>query len=738
MYSTFRDAVERTAERREDFFKLVFGSETGYVCISYKSHLDRSMREKFFQYPDQLEAMCEDIDRVALTLTHVYFCPQLLSEPRRIKETVSKCTVLWADLDTCNPQYLQTPASIVVQSSTGRWQALWRLESTLAPIVAEDICRRIAYFHAEQGADRSGWDLTQLLRVPYTPNYKYGDINTAPIVLVTTTTPALYRVEDFSSYPEYDAFKFASAPMPLIGDLPSEPPLDILQRYRTTIHPDVFGLFALEPEMAEDWSKQQWKLVNLCVEAGLSQEETFVVLKNAKCNKYARDYRPESVMWKEVNKAYVLHMESHKMVPTPTTVVPEIISEAEIRIVQARDTFVERYIKWASELTDAARQYHQAGAFTILSAVISGAVRLPTSFGTIRPNMWFMLLADTTLTRKTTAMDIASELLFEVSPDSFFTNDGSAEGILSGLKDRTRQPSIYLRDEFTGLLDAIAHKDYMSGMAEHLTKLYDGKTLKRLLRKEEIIVKDPVFIIFAGGTKTRTQELVNEDLINSGFIPRFVFITAVPDPSLIKPVGPPKKRNQQERKEIKDELFSIYDFYNRPRLIVMPDGITEASIKPELEAVMTQEAWDRYNQLEMTLTNAALTSDLPHLTPVYDRLAKSTLKAAILIAASNTNDGNLVEIGLDDVLHAIYYCRHWHAYVSEIVNGIGKNADERIIDKIMQYILKTGKIGAARSDIMRLFKLDSRRADLLITTIVQRRLVFAVQYQGQPRYVGNV
>src|SRR3990172_8775230 len=603
MYSTFQDAVEHTTERRKDFFKLVFGNETGYVCIAYKSHLDRSMREKYFEYPQQLDDMCEDIETNAKTLTHVYFCPQLLSTKKRINENVSKCTVLWSDLDTCNPQMLQVPASIVVQSSAGRWQALWRMQETMVPIEGEALSRRIAYYHAEHGADRSGWDLTQLLRVPYTPNYKYGDLTTAPIVVVLTTTSALYRPEDFVDYPEYDALKFASNPMPVLGDAPEEEPTEILQRYRTTLNPQAFGLYALEPEMVEDWSKQQWKLVNICVEAGMTPAEVFAIVKNAKCNKYARDSRPDSSLWIEVNKAFVLHMQSHNMVPTPSTVIPDFITDEEIRMVQRRETFVERYINWATSLTDAAPQYHQAGAFIILSSIVAGAVQLPTSFGNIRPNMWFMLLADTTLTRKTTAMDIGMDLLYEINPDAIMANDGSAEGILTALKSRARRPSIYLRDEFTGLLQAIAHKEYMAGMAEHFTKLYDGKSIKRLLRKEEIIVNDPVFIIFAGGIKTKTQNLLTEEHINSGFIPRFVFLTAVADPTRVRPVGPPAVVNLEDKQKIKDELFDIYDFFNRERLILMPDGKTQAHIKPDFDARMTPQAWARYNKLESSLTN---------------------------------------------------------------------------------------------------------------------------------------
>jgi Protein of unknown function (DUF3987) len=745
-YSTFREAVEHTVERRRDFFKLIFGNESGYVCVAYKGQTDKSFDETFFEYPAQLDEMCADIDKRALTLTHVYFCPQLFTDPKfrrqggksaRVKENVKTCTALWADLDTCNPQHLQVPASIVVQSSHGRWQSFWRLDKPLEPQDAEAICLKIAYFHSAQGADRSGWDLTQLMRVPYTPNYKYGDLHTAPIVTVISTNTALYRASDFDVYPAYEALKFIDDPLPLKENLPQEDPLDIMQRYRGSLNPQAFSLFNDTPLDGQDWSATSWKLAKLLSEAGLTQEETFTVVRLARCNKYARDRRPDSALWTEIKKVYVKEIEEHNLAPTPTAIIPDIISEEEIRQVQATETFIERYINWASDRTDAATQYHQAGAFIILSALISGALRLPTSFGPIVPNMWFMILADTTLTRKTTSMNLPISLLEQVMPNAIMATDGSPEGILSALRDRAKQPSIYLRDEFAGLLEAITHKEYMSSMAETFTKLYDGTSLKRLLRKEEIKISNPIFIMYAGGTKTRIQDLLNESHIETGFIPRFVFITAVADPDRVRPVGPPKALDTTEREKIIDEMFDINMRFNSPRLVVMSDGKTSGNLKPEFEAELTQEAWDRYNLFESTLTNAALETGLAHLTPVYDRLAKSMLKAALLIAAAQQGEDNKVTVKLEHILHAIYYTKHWYIYASEIVNGIGKNQDERVMDKIIDYVVNAGKIGVSRADIMRRYRLDSRRAELLLTTLTQRRNIFTNQYQGQPRYFGG-
>jgi len=743
-YSSFREAIERTVERRRDFFRLIFGNGTSsgsgplYVCIAYKGHTDKSFEEKFFEYPAQLNEMCEDIDKRALTLTHVYFCPQLLRAKRRKKGDVAKCPVLWADLDTCNPQLLQVPASIVVQSSHGRWQAFWRMESALEPEEAEAICLKIAYFHSDQGADRSGWDLTQLMRVPYTPNYKYGDLKTAPVVTVSSTSTALYRASDFDCYPAYNALKFIDDPLPTELNLPKDTPEEIFERYQGTLNPQTEDIWQSLPEDGQDWSATLWKLGKLCFEAGLTKEETFLIMRTSRCNKYARDRRPMTALWTEVKKIYVKETEHYNLVPTPTAVIPSLITTEEVRKAQARDTFVERYIRWATELSDAAPQYHQAGAFIILSALISGSLRLPTSFGPVIPNLWFMILADTTLTRKSTSMRIAMNVLDEVMPSAMMATDGSMEGILSALKDRPRTASIYLRDEFAGLLDAMAHKDYMAGMAETFTKLYDGDSLKRLLRKDEIQIRQPIFIMYTAGTKTRIQNLLTETHIDSGFIPRFIFLTAVADPSRVRPVGPPAPMNYQARNAIIDELSNINFRFNSPRLVISPGGQTSSNLRPEFEAELTPEAWARYNEFETTLTNAALETGLPHLTPVYDRLAKSTLKAAMLITASyKGEDTDKITIEKDDLTHAIYYAQYWFNYASEIVNSIGDSQDERVMKQIVDFVNIAGKLGVTRAEIMRRYKLDAKRTDLLLSTLLQRQVLAFSKAGGQPRYYGG-
>jgi hypothetical protein len=324
------------------------------------------------------------------------------------------------------------------------------------------------------------------------------------------------------------------------------------------------------------------------------------------------------------------------------------------------------------------------------------------------------------------------ELLREINSDAEMATDGSPEGILTGLRDRPNQASIFNKDEFTGLLDAIAHKDYMAGFGEQLTKLYDGDDIKRLLRKDIIHVKDPRFIIFAGGIKDKTQMLLTEDHVMSGFIPRFIFVTAEGDPANVQPTGPPKRETDlDQREQLINELIDLSNHYSQPMPIIR-DGRVVGSVPTQFDATLTHEAWERYNLFETQMRNTALSTSLNYLVPMHERLAMSTLKAAVLLAASRKREDGLVVEEID-ILHAIYYAQRWREYACEVVNGIGKTNDERLIDRIYTYVAKNGS-GVLRAELMNMFLLDVKRADLIFSTMIQRNLLFPLDVGGQKRY----
>lgn len=713
--------TSENTELRQEFFQTLFGNETGFIGVALKRQRAKEFSQAYFSYPGEMPKFLEWIN-ANLMGNDLYFCPQLLHERKRSKVGVKTCPNLWADLDDVDPEKVSPEPSILVETSPSRYHGYWLLETSANPSVAEDACRKLAYAN---GADSSGWDLSQLLRIPLTYNSKEQFAEDPPIISIVAFDPEKkYKIETFDSLQEAPGYDVVYEDFPK-EEIAKLDPKEILERYEKKLIPSVTMLYSQEPK--DDWSTALWALQCILLETGMTPEETFVVSWNAACNKYKRDERSMNDLWKEVRKASVIT--DAKMTATdeaPIRVGSLLSAEEKAKVREMPDYFVDRYIKWGKSRTDAAWQYHEAGAFVILSCVLAESIHLNTSFGRVIPNLWFAILGDTTLTRKSTAMDMAVELLLTVYDDCILATDGSIEGIFKGLAQRSGRTSLFWRDEFSGMLDSIQKKDYQSGMIEMLTKLYDGKYQKRMLSKDVYEVRDPIFVMFCGGIKSRLVELFTLDHITGGFMPRFVFIAAEADMTAFRPAGPANGQLRDVSTEMAKELMKIRENYDSD--FVQTVGGQSVSTKREWEVQLTEEAWKRYNKMESDMVMAGVESDSPEFyTPVMDRLAKSGLKAAMLLAASRQNgkETGYVEVTLNDMLKAISYVDGWKEHSLYMVENASKTVSERTIDRAVELIRK-GK--DERSMIMKALRLDARQANLLFDTLEQRKLIVRTKY----------
>jgi len=332
-----------------------------------------------------------------------------------------------------------------------------------------------------------------------------------------------------------------------------------------------------------------------------------------------------------------------------------------------------------------------------------------------------MILADTTLTRKSTAMDIAMDLLAEIDDDAIMATDGSIEGLLTSLGTRPSRPSIFLRDEFSGLLEMITKKDYYAGMPEFLTKLYDGKMQKRLLRKEVIEVRDPCLLVFAGGIRNKITGLLTYEHVSSGFMPRFIFITAESDITRVRPLGPPTEWTDSNRSAIIDELTDLYDYYHQTQEFKVSGTDIQIDEPVEFRAKLTPEAWARYNKIETQMLDSGMQSERPEImTPVYDRLAKSILKAAVLLSVARQRQNPPV-VGEEDIVRAAVYGESWRMYVREVMDNVGIGQWERQLHNILNAI--TRQPGVSRSQLMQNYHLGARDTNQIFETLEQRGLI---------------
>lgn len=411
------------------------------------------------------------------------------------------------------------------------------------------------------------------------------------------------------------------------------------------------------------------------------------------------------------------------------------------------ETFIDRYRAWGSTVTDAPPQYHTVNGVVILSTIMAPHAILRANHAIIRPNIWAMILAGTTLTRKSTTMDMAKSLLNDLGLDYLMGTDGSPEGIMSEMHDRDGKVSLFHRDEITGWIES-TKKDYMAGLLQSFTRFYDCQEEKRVLRSGTVIVKEPRLVIMSGGIKQEMEHLITLEHINSGFLPRFIMISGTTSLEKIRPFGPPTndKGGHDLRDDILEELREINDFWTpAPTTTTVQTTLgtkTILSHPSASEMKATPDAWTRIALLKedaYALGARSLNDQL--YTPILDRLSNSVIKTAMLIAGARRS----TDIKYEDVIQAIRYGNAWLTTMMKFAEAVESSPDmtmwERKVDKIIKYmrvVRDNEDRPVTRSEIERRFRISSKHIGDIETTMTHRgyidvKAVPSKSRSGKPR-----
>lgn len=252
-----------------------------FFCLSTKSGAGK-WKDHFFAPEDfgTIRQFILDNDE-----KDIYFCPHGFNRRVRQKEEAVIPNVLWADLDFVDPRKCLIKPTIAIESSPGRFVGLWEIKNGQ---MTESLNRRLTYF---LGADHGGWDLTQVLRLPGTKNYKY---KTQPKVRLLWDDGKLVTIKKLESIlppdeEEDEGNKISAAEVfeKYQGKLPRWVRRELLNK-------KVVG--------RSDRSEMLWKLENACVEAGMTLDEAFAVIKRSGWNKFAGRRNEDTQLRRELSK----------------------------------------------------------------------------------------------------------------------------------------------------------------------------------------------------------------------------------------------------------------------------------------------------------------------------------------------------------------------------------------------------------------------------------------------------
>lgn len=247
--------------------------------LTYERGIGRRLKEWFRSHPDSSQ--------------NIYYCPTPFQPGgRRRKEFVRHVNILWADIDEGRAKIEPT---ILVESSPGRLQGLWYLNQDLDLERGETLNKALSYYI---GADKGGWDLSQVLRVPGTRNHKYSS---KPVVrVIESNLEKSYEARKLERRVGHSVKSEAASESTIASPLTFE---QVLSKHRRRIPPTVKRLLMQTREPAEGKrSEVLWFLEHKLNEAGLSPPEIIRLVKDSVWNKFKGRRNEDEQLRSEVQK----------------------------------------------------------------------------------------------------------------------------------------------------------------------------------------------------------------------------------------------------------------------------------------------------------------------------------------------------------------------------------------------------------------------------------------------------
>lgn len=364
---------------------------------------------------------------------------------------------------------------------------------------------------------------------------------------------------------------------------------------------------------------------------------------------------------------------------------------------------IEKYIEYAEECTKTDESYHRFCGYVIISQTVIDRLHMELPFGTYRPNLWLLLIGPSTLSRKTTAMYLAQDIVTSAGLDNFMPTDFSPEGLLDYME---KCPRGYMWVDEIGGLFAAAKKDYMGSTKELLMKLYSGKSVHKELVKGSKFIQNPSLGMVGTTTPETMKKTFGVDDMFSGFGARFLQVYHS---------GNYRWRAMQWLdKSITKKRKALVDAIKDLRIRFQNDK----------KAVLSDAALKLFNQWDKKIFEMLDNEDhADELNSLYGRIIDYTIKLAMIIEVSKSWNkikitDKTVDISVDSMEQAIVQMNDYRKTINFKVRAM-LHGTQRMY--VYEKISKHEPIG--RSRLLRMTHMTSKDLDTELETLIQMGLV---------------
>lgn len=674
----------------KDFFTYVFGEGVGLACVTRTDPLTgEPSRDKFFEYPAQLQEMVEHCTR--FSHESIYFVPTLFSEAKRRKSVAVYGEMAFGDADLFPVADLRVPPSMIVQTSAEKTHVYWKIEGETNPLELERLSHAVSNAHnkAETDYDK-GWSSAKLLRVPGTTHLKDPS---NPYKVSYEITSEVYTVAEFAEkYPLPVAGAVIDSKLP--DNIPTRE--QAIESIRWT--QEIQDILTGEYRKGED---KRYKVLHLAqhelFRAGATNEATFAILVDSVWNKWASDGVSDSSqrLWEDIQRARA----QSEVVGADEAAPLAVSAPKEDRYKRVdfltpeeraslKPTFVDEFVAWGQSKTKTSPAFHVAAGFTILSAVFADFAHIKLEWK--EPlNLWFMPTGQTTKDHKTTVMNQMLSVLSDLDREDLYDyklgSDFTVNALSDILLDQPYRSGVVYVDEFQGFLYELG-KNYMAGTKESLTAMYSGE-IKGKMRSTAAVKRRksvPYALSFfaMGITKQIAGALDREDFL-SGFLTRFIYVQPAMDwepPHILEGFTLPS----EERDRV-----STHEYNRLVSVIRNAREWWEDFVDPTLPTepiVISRGAHDRMSVFHNDMNLNVIESGKEELESTIFRMGQSVYKCAALIAMSECSES----IEVEHVLAAINFAGDWYLNILRMVDLISESDWVKVQDEIVATLIGAG------------------------------------------------
>lgn len=406
----------------------------------------------------------------------------------------------------------------------------------------------------------------------------------------------------------------------------------------------------------------------------------------------------------------------------PLSKFARLTTEQEIEAAQGRG-WLDSYLAFTNQSCPLAPDiFHEAMALWLLATVSTRRLKFVLGGQEIYPNLYVMVIAKTSLYRKSTAMNEAKKVLkaagleclllpTDVTPEALFDELAGVKPVnFETLNQEDRREWLmgravaaqrsFIKDECSSIF-ANLKKDYNAGLTELLLEGYqgDGGKLRKLLKSKGLIsVRDMCLSFLGATTPVMYGKYITNEETENGFVARFAIITPESLPTyktVDEPVPIPSPLVMQIRRMFLDTL----PWHNNERPsasgimgdVVTPPAATVSASTPAIEQLSKYRKALNYDMLIKSVAEDKHAA--------YTRLGTMVVKIAMLLAAIECETQN-VRIEARHAYAAQLITERWRESLHRLERDVARSSDSDN-DKVLNYIKTAGSLGSTLREIMR-------------------------------------